>query len=203
MLKLPPTPTQVEDTYGDGDPEAEKVHYEHHASQLSEGLAKAHIDDNSSMHAYTAATPPPLPSRARNVASSNTETMAGHMEHSDVTLGGVPVIGAEETMDPAEAREWQQHLEQEEHDRAAAAVGQTHDSGLEARQSLDTTRPSVETTRPTTSLSHHVEEDVFHDAMIAEEQPTLHPAAATNTTTVVPAATVSAEQDEQEKLDLK
>ncbi|KAJ9104653.1 hypothetical protein QFC21_002151 [Naganishia friedmannii] len=202
VLKLPPTPTQVEDAYGDGDPEAEKVHYEHHASQLSEGLAKAHIDNNPSMHAYTAATPPPLPSRARNVVATDADIGVGLIEHEDAGLGGDFALGGEATMDPAEAREWRQHLEQEERDRTdVAAAAQLRASGLDARQSLDTTRPSVETTRPPTSLSHHVEEDVFHDVVVNDEQLALHPAMATTTT--VPAAAVTAALDEQERLDLK
>ncbi|KAJ9113202.1 hypothetical protein QFC22_006041 [Naganishia vaughanmartiniae] len=204
VLKLPPTPTQVEDTYGDGDPEAEKVHYEHHASQLSEGLAKAHIQESPSIHAYTAATPPPLPSRARNVVSPGAGVGVGLADHKDSGLGRDVVAGGETTMDPAEAKEWQQHLEQEERDRAAAAaVDQSHDSGLEARQSIDTTRPSAEATRPATRLSRTTthEEDVFHDADVDGEQPTLPPAVPTTTT--APAALATAEQDEHERLDLK
>jgi hypothetical protein len=202
-LKLPPTPTQVEDTYGDGDPEAEKVHYERHASELSEGLAKAHINENPSIHAYTAATPPPLPSRGRNIASTDNVNALGTTEHKDAGFGVDVPVASGETMDPAEAREWQQHLEQEERDRAAAAIAPLHASGMESRQSLDTTRPSVETTRPATSLSQHVQEDVFHDAVVEHEQPELHPGMATTTTIPVAAASHTAEVDEQEKSDLK
>lgn len=205
-MKLPPTPTQVEDDYGDGDPLAEQVHYEKHASELTDSLSKAHIQDHA-----TPAAPPPLPARARGPAVVET----AHDSH-----GVDPAVGQSQPastvnldeMDSAEAREWQQHLEQEEADRLAAQrqsfdvekheqqstvdVGNAeHQSALKSSMESERTvqQPIVEPTRPATSLSHE-EEDVFHDADIASELPPVYSGA--------PANAVPAEKSE-EREDLR
>jgi hypothetical protein len=191
-LKLPPTPTQVEDDYGDGDPLAEKVHYEKHASELTDSLSKAHIQDNAA-----SAVPPPLPARGRGPAV---------VETAHDSLGVDPAVGHTvpastvnlDAMDPAEAREWQQHLEQEEADRLAAqrqslvvekheqqstadAGNAEHQSAQKSSMESERTvqQPIVEPTRPATSLSH-AEEDVFHDADAASELPPVYSGAPAN-----------------------
>ncbi|KAJ9094553.1 hypothetical protein QFC20_006868 [Naganishia adeliensis] len=201
VLKLPPTPTQVEDDYGDGDPASEKIHYEKHASELTDSLSKAHIQDNA-----TPSAPPPLPPRSRG---STDET--AHESHV-----ASPVVGlAQPTdtvnlneMDPAEAREWQQHLEQEEQSRLAEQrqsldLGKSeqqpvldlgisgHQSGLEVGNAEQL--PVTDSARPATSHSQ-AEEDVFHDADTASELPPVY--------TGAPATAVPAEKVE-ERSDLR
>lgn len=200
-MKLPPTPTQVEDDYGDGDPEAEKIHYEKHASELTDSLSKAHIQDNT-----TLAAPPPLPPRARGSAPEG----PAHESHlSDPAVGQSQVANAVNLseMDQAEAREWKQHLEQEEADRLAAqrqslvVEKREQEPALDLRiaehqpalkSSMESERTErqavVEPTRPITSLSHS-EDDVFHDTDDASELPPVYSGA--------PANAVPAEKNEE------
>lgn len=212
VLKLPPTPTQVEDDYGDGDPETEKVHYEKHASQLTDSLARAHIYDNatSAPTGQAPATPPPLPPRFKGSA---TDVVDETVQGADVAH---PTSGESQSshtvnlneMDPAEAREWQQHLEQEEQERLAVQrqsldVGKSEqqpalDLGKPEQQpasEVDTAgqQPRSDSTRPPTSLSN-ADDDVFHDAVTASELPPVYSGA--------PIEAVPGEKSE-ERLDLK
>lgn len=71
VLKLPPTPTQVSDDEGDGDPEATRIHYEKGSPQasLASVYSAAPSPEASLQHLYsqsqsqTESHPPPLPSR--------------------------------------------------------------------------------------------------------------------------------------------
>lgn len=172
----------MEDDYGDGDPESEKIHYEKHASELTDSLSKAHIQDNA-----TPALPPRLPPRFKGSATDATSDES-HVANPVVGLAQPTDTANLNEMDPAEAREWQQHLEQEEQARLAeqrqsADLGHSehqpaldlgtsgHHSGLEVGSAEQL--PVTDSARPATSLSH-VEEDVFHDADTASELPPVY-----------------------------
>jgi hypothetical protein len=193
---LPPTPTQVEDAYGDGDFEAEKASFENHATQLSDGLAKAHIYDNPSL----AATPghpsaaPPLPPRYRGSDSEVHDTkVIPHPAAVPETYNSVNL----NDLDPSEARELQQHLEQQEQERLAI-----HAENVTAPSE----QPALPS-RPPTSLSHT--EDVFHDAVptsqiATSELPTsAPPISEVPLTNVGAVAPVIAERSPEEGHDLK
>lgn len=111
-------------------------------------------------------------------------------------------------MDPAEAREWQQHLEQEEQSplaeqRQSLDLGKSeqqpvldlgisrHQSGLEVENAAQL--PVTDSARPATSHSQ-AEEDAFHDADTASELPPVY--------TGAPATAVPAEKAE-ERSDLR